>query len=101
MAISDCLLRWFTSYLSGRRQRVVIDGIVYDWASILAGVSQCSILGPLLFLVYINDIVRNINSSLRLFADDTSLYIIVENPQSAARSLNIDLETINKWATTW
>ena len=101
MGISDYLLRWFTSDLSGRRQRVVIDGIVSDLASILAGVPQGSILGPLLFLVYINDIVRNINSSIRLFADDTSLYIIVENPQSAVHSLNIDLETINKWATSW
>ena len=99
MGISDYLLRWFTSYLSGRRQRVVIDGIVPDWV-IFAGVPQGSILAPLLFLVYINDIVRNINSSIRLFADNTILYVIVENPQSAARSLNIDLETINKWATS-
>ena len=88
MGISDYLLRWFTSYLLGRRQRVVIDGTVSDRVSILAGVPQGSILGPLLFLVYINDIVRNINSSISLFADDISLYIIVENPQSAARSLN-------------
>ena len=84
MGISDYLLRWFTSYLSGRRQRVVIDCIVSDWASILAGVPQGCILGPLLVLVYINDIVSNINSSIRLFADDTSLHTIVENPQSAA-----------------
>ena len=100
MGISDYLLCWFISYLSGPRQRFVIDGIVSDWASILACVSQGCLLGPLPFLVYINDIVRNINSSINLLADDTSLYIFVENPQSAARSLNIYLETINKWATS-
>ena len=71
---SNPVVKWFSSYLSGRRQRVVINGESSDWSPIRAGVPQGSILGPLLFLIYINDIVKDIGSAIRLFADDTSLY---------------------------
>lgn len=101
IGISGNLLQWFKSYLSNRRQRVVLNGVASDWASVLAGVPQGSILGPLLFLIYINDIVNGITSSIRLFADDTSLYIIVDNPITAAFILNADLDTISKWAADW
>ena len=101
MGLSDGLLRWFKSYLSHRRQRVVLNGVESNWADVLAGVPQGSILGPLLFLIYINDIVNNIRSSIRLFADDTTIYIIIDNPQTAAFILNTDLETINGWSHDW
>ena len=94
-------LVWFKDYLSDRRQRVVLPGASSDWAYIRAGVPQGSILGPLLFLVYINDIVEEIGSHIRLFADDTSLFIIVDDPATSAARLNTDLEKISRWAITW
>ena len=99
--ISGNLLAWFRSYLTNRKQRVVLPGVESDWNYIRAGVPQGSILGPLLFLLFINDIVTDIGSNIRLFADDTSLYIIVDNPTTAAELLNLDLEKIIKWAKTW
>ena len=95
------LLKWFSSYLLCRRQRVVINGQASKWAYVQAGVPQGSILGPLLFLIYINDIVNELRASVRLFADDTSLYIIVDTPNSAALVLNNDLRYITAWAAEW
>ena len=99
--ITGSLLAWFSDYLQDRKQRVVLPGASSNWSTVKAGVPQGSILGPLLFLLYINDIVEDVQSSIRLFADDTSLYIIVEDPLDAAVTLNIDLSRIHRWATQW
>ena len=94
--ITGSLLSWFSSYLSERRQRVILPGTQCDWNYIHAGVPHGSILGPLLFLLYINDIVNDIGSNIRLFADDTSLFLVVDNPNTAAETLNTDLEKNNR-----
>ena len=101
IGISGPLLGWFENYLSERKQRVVINGEQSKWGDILAGVPQGSVLGPLLFLVYINDLAELVGSEIRLFADDTMVYIFVDNPLHSAESLNNDLEIISNWAKNW
>ena len=99
--VTGNVLQWFKNYLSDRKQRVVLPGVSAAWNFIKAGAPQCSILGPLLFLVYINDIVSDIGSNIRLFAGETSFYIIVDNPLMAVETLNVDLENMSRWAATW
>ena len=88
--VTGKLLNWFKNYLFDRRQRVILPGVNSDWSKIFAGVPQGSILGPLLFLVFINDIVNEIGSCIRLSADDTSLFIIVDDPVASAERLKAD-----------
>ena len=103
IGIRENLLSWFKSYLENRRQRVVINGQCSSWHDITAGVPQGSILGPLLFLIYINDIASIVESNIRLFADDTSLFVIADNEEQelASLTLNGDLSAISIWADQW
>ena len=82
-------------------QRVVIEGSSSSWKEIKAGVPQRSVLGPLLFLIYINDIQHDIDSDCFLLADDSMLSEEVFSPQSAAHSLNKDLNYISQWSNKW
>ena len=94
------VLKCFKSYLPDSLQRVVLPGLSSFWNYIRAGVPQGFILGPLLFLLFINDIVNGIDSNVRLFADDTSPFIIVENAPYAATCLHLDYDKITRWAAT-
>ena len=99
--IEGKFLNLLQNYLNNRKQRVVLNGMESNWGDIKAGVPQGSVLGPLLFLVYINDLEKGIKSTVKFFADDTSIYSIVHNPVLSAEELNHDLELINKWAHQW
>ena len=101
LGVGGTLLNWFESYPKSRQQRVVIEGSSSSWKEVKAGVPQGSVLGPLLFLIYINDIQQNIDSDCFIFADDTMLLEEVFSPQSAARSLNKDLNSISLWSNRW
>ena len=101
LGIEGPLLDWFRSYLQNRKQRVVINGQNSDWKSPLAGVPQGSILGPLLFLIYINDIVDDVESMIYLFADDTSITEPITHPDHTFEKLNRDLTRLADWATQW
>ena len=84
--------------MAERKQAVVPHGSRSDYLTVPAGVPQGSVLGLPLFLIYINDIVDDIESVIKLFADDTSMYLCLENPHILAEILNTDLEKIMQWA---
>ena len=99
--ISGNLLAFFQNYLYNRHQRVTLNGTTSDWKSISAGVPQGSVLGPLLFLIYINDLTENIKSQMRLFADDSSIFTPVEDVTDTHEQLVKDLETVSRWGHQW
>ena len=84
-----------------RKQRVVLNGQHSSWTNVQAGVPQGSILGPLFFLIYINDLSDGLTSNPKLFVDDTSLFSVVQNINSTANHLNNDLMKISDWAFQW
>ena len=101
MVISGELYNLLENCLSGRLLKVFLNGQTSSWRPVLAGVPQGSIFGPLLFLIYINDLPNKLKSNVKLFADDTSLFIIVKYKNESANSLNNDLMLISKWAYNW
>ena len=80
---------------------MIVRGQNSKWGLLKAGVPQGSVLGPLLFLVYINDIVEGLNCEIKLFADDTTIYITYNNHKIAENILNENLAKINDWAQQW
>ena len=86
--------------LTGRSQQVVVNGKYSDPTTVISGVPQGSVLGPLLFLCYINDITQNLTSKVRLYADDTLIYRNILNEQDVV-ALQNDLNTIMKWSVDW
>ena len=99
--ISGPLLTLLRNYLCGRLQRVTLNGAASSWKPVLAGVPQGSILGPLLFLVYVNDLVLDLRSDGRLFADDLSLFSTVIDAERSYEDLSHDLALIEQWAHQW
>ena len=99
--MSGELITLIKDFLSCRKQRVVLNGQHSSWADVKAGVLQGSILGPLIFLIYINNLPNGLNSNVKLFADDTSLFSVVHNISDSANLLNSDLSKINEWALQW
>ena len=99
--VSGQLLSLIQNFLADRKQRTVLNGKTSDWGKVSAGVPQGSILGPLFFLVYINNLSGNLICNVKLFADDRSLFTVVRDPVSAASDLIHDLNLISKWANKW
>ena len=96
MGVNGDLLALIESFLFERQQRVV--GQESEWVAIKACVPQGSILGPLFSLIYINDLSDNLESNVKLFADDASMFSVVRDPINTSQKLNNDLRKVSLWA---
>lgn len=94
------VLKWITGWLSNRRQKVCIEGESSDWANVTSGVPQGSVLGPILFLIYINDIDTDLKSTIGKFADDTKMCKSVSSSEGVQK-LREDLIKLGNWANDW
>ena len=97
--IDGALLKFFTDYLRSRKQRVILDNVISESVDVLSGVPQGSILGPLLFVLFINDIYANIDndSNIALFADDTKIWRDI-NSESDCETLQNDINMLSIWS---
>lgn len=94
------LIKWLSNFLKKRRQQVVMGDVVTDWLEVLCGVPQGSVLGPLLFVIYIDDMPDSIANILELFADDSKLINIIKCAEDLAQ-LKHDLANISEWSVKW
>ena len=99
--ISGKLHKLLHDFLVNRKQRVILNGKVSSWANVKSSVPQGLILGPLLFLFYINDLPKGFSSNAKLFADNTSLFSVIHDSSTTRNELNDDLIKTNNWAYQW
>ena len=93
-------LHWIEGFLSHRRQRVCINGMASSWAPVKSGIPQGSVLGPVLFIVFINDLPEVVKSTSLIFADDTKIFNNADSEDSIAM-LQKDINHLTEWANTW
>ena len=98
--INGQILRWVEAFLNERQQRTMVNGIKSSWREVTSGIPQGSVLGPLLFVVYINDLPDCVTSSIYLFADDTKLFREVNTPEDA-ELFQADLDQLVQWSEDW
>ena len=98
--INGTLLKWLKNFLNERKQRVVINGKSSKWTDVLSGIPQGSILGPILFIIYINDLPGVVGSVCRLFADDCKLYRNIKS-DADLKELQDDIDRLCKWNKDW
>jgi hypothetical protein len=98
--IDGPILNWISQFLTNRYQRVVVDGVYSSSVKVASGVPQGTVLGPLLFLAYINDLPQRVKSQVRLFADDCLLYRPIKSEADHVL-LQQDLTELGKWADEW
>jgi hypothetical protein len=98
--IDGILVKWIESFLTGRKQRVLIGDNCSEWEDVTSSVPQGSVLGPLLFTIFINDLPDKIKNECRLYADDSKLIGVIEREEDAIE-IQKDIDSMQKWAKTW
>jgi hypothetical protein len=98
--LDNPLLEWIENFLTGRTQRVSINGSTSDWKEVTSGIPQVSVLGPLLFILFINDLPDGVKSNAYLFADDTKIFRNITDGEDK-EILQDDLEILENWSNTW
>ena len=98
--INGQLLKWFESFLTGRRQCVKVNSALSSWTQVSSGVPQGSVLGPLLFVLYINELPSLVSSNLLMFADDIKLYCCIRSPEDCLILQN-DINILLDWSKHW
>lgn len=94
------VLNWIKDFLTGRRQRVVINGKYSEWKDVTSGIPQGSVLGPVLFIIYMNDMPDALLSFCKIFADDSKIYVPV-NSRADQEKLQNDLFKLSRWSRLW
>ena len=98
--IKGPLLNWLENFLIGRKQRVVLNGEESEWTEVTSGIPQGSVLGPILFIIYINDLPDTVKSMVKLLADDTKIYSVVNNEEDQ-ECLQSDINNLMAWSQKW
>ena len=98
--LGEEMISWIRHFLSGRKQQVSINGANSNWQEVTSGIPQGSVIGPILFVIYINDLPDLVKSSVYLFADDTKIFKIIDD-QNDRDTLQEDLEKLTEWSQTW
>ena len=100
IGVQGQLLRWIEAFLTGRRHRVSLSGELSDWTDVTSGIPQGSVLGPILFVIFINDMSNVVKNCCKLFADDATLYRPVLS-EADTQSLQSDIDNLMEWSSTW
>ena len=98
--VTGAVNKWIRDFLVGRQQRVKVNGTLSDWADVTSGVPQGSVLGPVLFVVFMNDMPQRVQNFCSMYADDTKIYGPARTPQDYD-SLQNDLDNLVEWADEW
>ena len=100
IGITGKLKAWIKDWLTGRKQRVIVDGEMSEWIEVVSGVLQGTVLGGTLFNIFVNDLVELIKSIILMFADDTKIAHSIESEEDA-KELQEDIDRLGAWATEW